>query len=627
MNAPHNFPVKSFSHRLIGAISSVVAVGLGVTHGATVAQAAPQKLTPLSPGNSQQQTILFVNPRTGDDLNGRGSELSPYRSLTRALQMATSGTVIQLVEGHYSRETGEVFPIYLKPGVTVRGNPTTRGQGYVIRGSGPFLSRSFARQNVTILGTDRSTITGVTITNPEPQGYGLWAESTSPIVTDNTFTESTHDGISLVGQSRAQVRNNYFYKNGANGITIYGTSDAEVSDNIFEATGFAININQQAKPLIVGNRVTQNRDGVVIQANAAPILRNNSIEGNERNGLVAIAQTRPDLGTTAEPGGNLIRNNQQLDVNITSSQVIPAFGNEMGKVAGNLDRAGHLPSMAQAPTVVPVTTQLPGPKAIAPTAPRPANLRPSTPPPSPQRVDLPGASDFPVTGSSGSAPTALGADRPIQTIPISARPLALTVRPVQPSVNPRIRPTVTPIPTPLPPAATAQPSFAPPTAAVSVPPAAQAPPPAQSRPAPQAISIPVPPPEARSQSAPLNFSPPPASTAALPDLLPVPRANIPLGNIGNSPRVNVYRDQSGTPGSPPALSSLIPMANLRYRVVVVAASEAEEAQLRALVPDAFRTVVNRRTVLQAGAFSDRAKAEELTQQLLQRGIRATVEEI
>jgi parallel beta-helix repeat protein len=627
MNAPHNFPVKSFSHRLIGAISGVIAVNLGMTSVASIAQAAPQKPTPFSAGNPQQQTILSVNPRTGDDLNGQGSELSPYRSLTRALQMATSGTIIQLAEGHYSSKTGEVFPIYLKPGVTVRGNPTTRGQGYVIRGSGPFLSRSFARQNVTILGANRSMITGVTITNPEPQGYGLWAESTSPIITDNTFTESTHDGISLVGQSRAQVRNNYFYKNGANGITIYGTSDAEVSDNIFEATGFAININQQAKPLIVGNRITQNRDGVIIQASAAPILRNNSIEGNERNGVVAIAQTQPDLGTTTEPGGNLIRNNQQLDVNITSSQVIPAFGNEIGKVAGNLDRTGQLPTIAQAPTASPVTAQPPGQKAIAPTTPKPANLRPSTPPPSPQRVDLPGASDFPVPGSGSSSPTALGADRPIQTIPVSARPPAPTVRPVQPSANLRTRPAAAPIPTPLPPAATAQPSFAPPTTAVSVPPTALALPAAQSRPTSQAISIPVPPPEVRSQPTPLNLSPQPASTAALPDLLPVPRANIPLGNIGNSPRVNVYRDQSSTPGSPPSLSSIIPLANLRYRVVVVAASEAEEAQLRELVPDAFRTVVNRRTVLQAGAFGDRAKAEELTQQLLQRGIRATVEEI
>ena len=85
---------------------------------------------------------------------------------------------------------------------------------------------------------DRAILAGVTIKNPDPQGYGVWIESTSPAILDSTFTESGHDGISVTGSGSPLIRNNYFYQNGANGITIYGTSQAEVRENIFEQTGF-----------------------------------------------------------------------------------------------------------------------------------------------------------------------------------------------------------------------------------------------------------------------------------------------------------------------------------------------------------------------------------------------------
>jgi len=50
----------------------------------------------------------------------------------------------------YRYLSGETFPLILKPGVSIQGNPRTRGH-VVIQGV-TFFSPTFARQNITILG-------------------------------------------------------------------------------------------------------------------------------------------------------------------------------------------------------------------------------------------------------------------------------------------------------------------------------------------------------------------------------------------------------------------------------------------------------------------------------------------
>ena len=111
------------------------------------------------------------------------------------------------------------------------------------------------------------------MTNPNGRGYGVWVESSSPIIVQNTFTGNTHDGVSVVGSSVPTIQENNFSDNGANGITVYGTSQGEIRDNVFEKTGFAINIAEEAAPMVVGNRIIYNEDGVLIQGNARPVLR------------------------------------------------------------------------------------------------------------------------------------------------------------------------------------------------------------------------------------------------------------------------------------------------------------------------------------------------------------------
>lgn len=282
----------------------------------------------LSENSISQVNVLFVNPSIGNDTNANGSESSPLKTITQALQIAKNGTVIRLAKGAYSAETGEKFPLILKSGVSIQGDVRSRGKDIVIQGGGEFLSRYYGSKNIAIVATDKAKLAGVTLTNTNPRGYGLWIESSQPVIEKNTFTASTQDGVAVMGTAEPQIRDNYFYRNGANGITVSGTSQPQIEQNTFEDTGFGVNIAQNASPQVIGNKISHNRSGIVVQAASSPVLRNNSIFSNKEDGLVVIAKAIPDLGNSSNPGGNQFRFNGRYDINAKAAkQEISAYGN------------------------------------------------------------------------------------------------------------------------------------------------------------------------------------------------------------------------------------------------------------------------------------------------------------
>ncbi|WP_413174364.1 DUF1565 domain-containing protein [Anabaena azotica] len=287
-----------------------------------------------------QVNILFVNPSIGNDQESNGSEIAPFKTITKALQLAQPNTLIILAPGTYSPKTGEVFPIILKQNVAIQGDIRNQGRTVKINGGGEYLSRSFGRQNVAIVGANQASLSGVTVTNTNSRGYGLWIESANLVIQENTFTGNTQDGISTTGNATPTISKNYFYQNGANGITVSGDSRAEIRENVFQNTGFAINVAQNAAPIIVGNQISNNRSGIIVQANTSPILRNNVIQSSKEDGLVIIAQAIPDLGNSSESGGNQFWNNARYDINAKAAkQVIFAGGNNLSKnrIIGNVN--------------------------------------------------------------------------------------------------------------------------------------------------------------------------------------------------------------------------------------------------------------------------------------------------
>lgn len=548
-----------------------------------------QNQVPIVSKTKSQGHILFVNPTIADKSIGNGSQGAPFKTITQALASAQPNTAIILAPGTYNISSGERFPLRLKQGVSIQGNPRTRGSNILIQGGGTFLSPTFARQNVTILAVTQASLTGVTVTNPNPRGYGLWIESSNPVVSDNTFTGNSHDGISITGNSAPIIRSNYFYQNGANGITIYGVSRPEVRENVFEKTGFGINIAQKAAPILVGNRITQNRTGIVTQANSKPVLRGNLIEGNTEDGLVAIAISQPDLGTKTEPGGNIFRQNGRYDINGSASkQVISAFGNQLAntQISGSIDLAGTkvatpaIPHLArnpqdeakEIPVVFQPTALLSHPVSVPATTTEPIII-PVPPPASTSQLPStqsspPQTLNFIQVNSTTPIPTAIGASN-TQLPAASGSDTTIEIPISQTSSQPL------------------------------------APPPPIGNPA----QMPV------LQSAQIRES----------DLLPVPSGNIPIGDTRNLQKVPVSR--RNTVGSPPLPPTRATSLGLRYRVVVDAATASKQAFVRSLVPGAFRTFSNGQVFMQVGAFSDQSEADEMLQFVKSKGLRGIMEQL
>ena len=553
---------------------------------------------PANPANLAQQ-VLLIHPTLGNDQTADGSQALPFRTITRALQVAPSGSVLLLSAGTYSSESGETFPLRLKPGITLQGDPTVSGQGFLIQGGGEFLSPTSARQNVAILGADRAVLTGVTVTNPNPRGYGVWIESSSPIVLNNTLTGNTHDGISTVGSSAPLIQGNVFTGNGANGITIFGASHPEVRQNVFERTGFGINIADTAAPLIVDNRISQNRDGIVVQENSHPIIRGNLIEGSQEDGLTAIGQAQPNLGTAIEPGNNVFLNNRRYDINTTvAKQLIPAAGNQLSsdRIAGQLDLAGvSAPNAVMVASVserVPVSEQ-------APATPSEGLIN-----------QLPPAA----TATSTALPTE-GASRVVSNLVTTSTQSLIPAPTPRSNLRSNLR-------------SNSRLSSASRSVATTAP---------ASSPTSGAIAIPVPPPERQSSIAPtalaLNANatlPPPPNVAPRDnstlqaDLLPVPNGDPPVGNIGDLPTVNVPSN-AGNPRSTAFRGASA--APLQFRVLVEATSDRAQALVQSLMPGAFLVQAHGRSLMQVGAFNSRENAETVVQMLNQNGLRAAIERI
>lgn len=289
--------------------------------------------TPLS------QTVIYVNPALGKDELGAGlSVTAPLDTIAYALQQVEPGTTIQLAPGNYSPESGEVFPLVLKEGITLQGDESNHGQSVVIFGGGLISSSYFGRQNATIWAAKDSKISGLTVTNPNRRGTGLWIESTNPVVTNSTFKDSLREGIFVTGTGQPQVKDNVFINNDANGISVDNSAQGEIRANVFERTGFGLAVGGTAAPLVINNRITENTDGFVISGSARPVLRNNHFENNARDGIVTAACSQPqlDLGTTVNSGGNIFSNNGRYDINNGGGSSLVAIGNQLdpSRVAG-----------------------------------------------------------------------------------------------------------------------------------------------------------------------------------------------------------------------------------------------------------------------------------------------------
>ncbi len=323
-----------------------------------------------TPAIAQPQNIIYVNPQTGSDRPDQGRSTTPFKTITYAMSRAQSGQIIQLADGTYSSASGEQFPLKLRSDLTLRGHEANKGKDIVILGGGTLRTGSGFPQNVAIAVGDRAELRGVTVTNPNSRGYGLWIENASPAIANNTFLDNKQDGGLITGKSTAIISSNQFFRNGTSGLAIEGAASPDIRGNLFQQTTFGMSIRQDAAPQITENTFTQNQNGILIQANAKPVLRGNAIVHNRNYGLTISDMASPDLGKPNDDGNNTFQGNGTFDVQNVSRNAVAVNGNQLDskRVKGNLQlSAVRSPShlFANNPTATATTAKTVMPNASA----------------------------------------------------------------------------------------------------------------------------------------------------------------------------------------------------------------------------------------------------------------------
>lgn len=131
-------------------------------------------------------------------------------------------------------------------------------------------------------------------------------------------------------------------------------------------------------------------------------------------------------------------------------------------------------------------------------------------------------------------------------------------------------------------------------------------------------------------TAPIPLPVPPSSSAEVVRELEFSRPTVPLTSAppppqSDLPAIAVTPTPLTTPGAPPPPpSNLASALGFSYRVIIQPYSPDLQNQVRAIVPDAFRTTLNGQQVIQAGLFEDLATAEALREQLRRANIPATI---
>src|SRR6266853_981441 len=237
---------------------------------------------------------LYVDVSTGVDTNP-GTQASPFKTITHAMSVATSGTTVQVLPGVYDTlNNSEVFPITVPAGVLLIGDEANVGGGTTptsIVGNGPAPAGFPVNVTVVVLPGPGSTLAGFTITNDAASGNG-------------------RDGI-ILSNSSVTLRKN----------TISGASRVGVE---FDVSNVATN------HVITGNQIVNNPGSGLgfSKGGVGSKVENNVITGNTVGVEYDVAGGDLGGGTPGSTGGNVIScNSVDLGVFAPSPITISASNN------------------------------------------------------------------------------------------------------------------------------------------------------------------------------------------------------------------------------------------------------------------------------------------------------------
>jgi hypothetical protein len=241
-----------------------------------------------------------------------------FSSIGAALRQAVAGDTVLVGPGRYSpSRTGERFPLYVPPGVTLMGS----GQGEsTIDGEGA-MDISFRPvcegQSLVLLGDD-SVLSGFSVLNGGGNGVSH-QPGARVLITQNEIRGHGQHGMLVSGPREALIKDNIFLDNGTkrfSPMTPRGVPGRQGHHIFVQGKAGAAN-----RVIVIDNTMTQafadamalvvffdEPDGVVMHASVI----NNLLEHSERRGLTIAGSFGPRRTRVAiEVHHNVIRDNTE----------------------------------------------------------------------------------------------------------------------------------------------------------------------------------------------------------------------------------------------------------------------------------------------------------------------------
>lgn len=201
----------------------------------------------------------YVDALHGKDAYSGTAPSLPFKTITRAAFFANSGDVILVAAGKYDSALGEIFPITIRPGVSLLGDETTKGGswGYytgsgtypnsgptLIEGSGNLIPFPYYP---TVVLASNSVIAGFKITN--------------------RLSDSMASQILLYQANNVTIRKNTLIdgNNGSNGVYIFQSGSNTIADNIIRNNTIGI-LQEESTAFnrIENNWINNNDTGILL---------------------------------------------------------------------------------------------------------------------------------------------------------------------------------------------------------------------------------------------------------------------------------------------------------------------------------------------------------------------------
>ncbi|MEM9818859.1 MAG: S-layer homology domain-containing protein, partial [Cyanobacteria bacterium P01_D01_bin.6] len=299
--------------------------------------------------------VLYVDPQQGrDDLDGR-SPTQPLKTLTQALQRRRGETRIQLATGTYSDRSGEQFPLKIPSGCEVHGAVVGDRPGATLNGGGQLQHPLLGQQSVTCLLADATRLHTVTVTNPAPQGIGLWLADGHPQLQRVVVRQCGQYGVVALDRVLPTLQDCRLEDCDQAGMIFFTQSKGQLERVWSLRNRVGLRLQDAAAPLLRACRLESCEIGLAIADTANPVLRANQIRLNQIAGLHLTELGTADFGQAQDLGLNSVRQNGQFDIDNATPRSLISCGNDVvpQQLRGLVDLvASELPDPSAVPPLL-----------------------------------------------------------------------------------------------------------------------------------------------------------------------------------------------------------------------------------------------------------------------------------